>query len=207
LIFLPSSLVSGRSAATEMVSVNKFFTSVLLAVVYTSVTDAAPWPTSSKNPTHRVRHIGRGVQIEAFHPKSTYEASFAIPQHLFARTIANLVALQTFGTGIDQPGARSQGGLQASAVSFVQSRLGVDSNSISYNAGYSADAGQYAYVKQYHVCILILGLYAPYAFPIGWRTLRQCSCQCRIQGQQSCCLWVIICEHKSVLHPSYDVPR
>ena len=57
-----------------MVSFNKFFTSVSLAIVYASVSNAAPSPISAKFSTHRVRTIGN-VKVEAYHPKASYEVS------------------------------------------------------------------------------------------------------------------------------------
>ncbi|KAF5388274.1 hypothetical protein D9615_000288 [Tricholomella constricta] len=112
-----------------MVAFNKFFASVFLAVVYASVTEAAPWPGSVKHATHRSRKVGRGVALEAFHPETSF---------------------QTFGDGLDQPASFSPMGIEDSAVSFVQSQLNVPSSDIGYKSGYSTETGKYAYVKQYH---------------------------------------------------------
>ncbi|KII83791.1 hypothetical protein PLICRDRAFT_58243 [Plicaturopsis crispa FD-325 SS-3] len=109
---------------------NKFFASVFLAVVYASTTLAAPWPVSSKHATHRTRHISRDLQIETFHPESTYE---------------------TFGAGIDHPlSKRDNPSLEDSTVAFVGSKLGIDHSKINFKAGYSAESAKYAYVKQFH---------------------------------------------------------
>jgi extracellular elastinolytic metalloproteinase len=51
-----------------------FLPIVLLAVTFTGVSVSASH-NSSKLATHRVRNIGRGVKVETFHPKTTYEAS------------------------------------------------------------------------------------------------------------------------------------
>lgn len=57
-----------------MVSFNKFFTSVFLAVVYASSTAfAAPWEPSAKYATHRVREVSSDLKLETYHPESTYE--------------------------------------------------------------------------------------------------------------------------------------
>lgn len=57
-----------------MAAFNKFFASVLLAVLYaTTATLAVPFAPDAKHTTHRVRNIGRGLQIETFHPESSYE--------------------------------------------------------------------------------------------------------------------------------------
>lgn len=52
---------------------NTFFTSVLLAVLYASFTDAAPWPVASKHGTHHARHITRDLKIDTYHPETTYK--------------------------------------------------------------------------------------------------------------------------------------
>ena len=59
-----------------MVAFNKFFSSVLLAVLYASFSNAVPSASDAKHSTHRVRHIGRGLKVETFHPASTYEVNF-----------------------------------------------------------------------------------------------------------------------------------
>ena len=57
-----------------MAAFNKFFASVLLAVLYAATaTVAVPFAPDAKHTTHRVRNIGRGLQIETYHPESTYE--------------------------------------------------------------------------------------------------------------------------------------
>ncbi len=54
---------------------------VLLALLFVLTTSATPWPVTSKPNTHRAHYLGakRSLKLEAFHPKSTFEASF----HLF----------------------------------------------------------------------------------------------------------------------------
>lgn len=49
---------------------------VLVAVTYSSVSLAAPWPIHAKHATHRVHLIGRGdsaLQIETYAPASSFE--------------------------------------------------------------------------------------------------------------------------------------
>jgi extracellular elastinolytic metalloproteinase len=60
-----------------MVSFNKFFTSVYLAVVYASISvSAAPWETTSKHHTHREFTVGkRGLKITSYNPASEYTVS------------------------------------------------------------------------------------------------------------------------------------
>lgn len=62
-----------------MASFNKLFSSVLLALLYASTATAAPWPTTSKHSTHRVRNVGRDLKIETFHPESSYEVRIPMP--------------------------------------------------------------------------------------------------------------------------------
>ncbi|RDB22678.1 Extracellular metalloproteinase 10 [Hypsizygus marmoreus] len=112
-----------------MVSFNKFFTSVFLAIVYASVTGATPWPEAAKHATHRTRNVGRGLKLEAYHPETTFK---------------------TFGEGLEQVSSFAATGIEDSAVSFVQSQLNIPATDIGYKSGYTTDTGKYAYVKQYH---------------------------------------------------------
>lgn len=56
-----------------MIFSTKLFQSVLLAVILASPALAAPWPSTSKHETHRVRELARDFKLEAFHPASTFE--------------------------------------------------------------------------------------------------------------------------------------
>ncbi|TFK32708.1 Fungalysin metallopeptidase-domain-containing protein [Crucibulum laeve] len=127
-----------------MVHFNKFFTSVFLAIVYASTTSAAPWPANSKFGTHRVRNISRDVQIETFHPASSYE---------------------TFGDGIDHPlSKRAESNLKDDTIAFLESHLKISPSTISYKSGYTADAASHAYVKQSHDGIPFANAVANVAF-------------------------------------------
>ncbi|KAG5637838.1 hypothetical protein H0H81_003043 [Sphagnurus paluster] len=114
-----------------MVLFKRFFASVFLAVVYASVAEAAPWPESSKHATHRSRNVGRGLQLEVFHPDTTFK---------------------TFGTGLEQPVSftRAVNGIEDSAMTFVQSQLNIPASDVGFKSGYTTDTGKFAYVKQYH---------------------------------------------------------
>lgn len=52
---------------------NKFFQSVYLAVVFASLASASPSARSviPRHETHRI--LGRGLQVEAYHPVSDFE--------------------------------------------------------------------------------------------------------------------------------------
>jgi hypothetical protein len=54
----------------------KFFTAVYLAIAFASTSFAAPWPSSSKLSSRRSHVLGRGLQLEAYHPESTLEVQF-----------------------------------------------------------------------------------------------------------------------------------
>ncbi|KAJ3512215.1 hypothetical protein NLJ89_g3645 [Agrocybe chaxingu] len=116
-----------------MAAFNKVLSSVLLAIAYSSVASAFQERSvvdDLKHSTHRVRHIGRDLKLEVFHPESTYE---------------------TFGTGIEHTlDARAPRDLNSTALSFVQSRLGVDPSSVGFKSGYTEGGEKFAYVKQYH---------------------------------------------------------
>ncbi|KAJ8517459.1 hypothetical protein ONZ45_g5342 [Pleurotus djamor] len=113
-----------------MVSFNKFFKTVLLAVVYASATGATPFPSNAKHATHRVREVAQGLKIETFHPASTFE---------------------TFGAGIDHPlSKRDNPDLEESAVAFIESKLGVAKDAITFKSGFSGEVAKHAFVKQTH---------------------------------------------------------
>ncbi|KAJ3504677.1 hypothetical protein NLJ89_g7813 [Agrocybe chaxingu] len=116
-----------------MVAFNKVLSSVLLAIVYSSIASAVQERSASeslKHSTHRVRHISRELTLEVYHPESTFE---------------------TFGDGIEQKlEARAPRDLNSTALAFVRSRLGVDASSVGFKSGYEDGREKYAYVKQYH---------------------------------------------------------
>ncbi|KAL0957837.1 hypothetical protein HGRIS_000022 [Hohenbuehelia grisea] len=126
-----------------MVSFNKFFKSVLLAVMVASSATAAPYPGSAKHATHRTRELGK-VTVETFNPKSTFE---------------------TFGGGIDHPlSKRANPDLEESAVEFVGSRLGVNKSTIKFKSGFNGDVATHAFVKQSHDGIPFANAVANVAF-------------------------------------------
>ncbi|KAJ7596235.1 Fungalysin metallopeptidase-domain-containing protein [Mycena floridula] len=137
-----------------MVAFNAFFKSVLLAVLYASYTSAVPSVSSplskrvtdaSKHATHRVRHFTRDLQLEAFHPASTYEV---------------------FGEGIDHPDGTSlvARSLKDASTSFVAAHLKIDATQVGFKSGYEAETASYAYVKQYHEAIPFANAVANVAF-------------------------------------------
>ncbi|CAA7257401.1 unnamed protein product [Cyclocybe aegerita] len=101
--------------------------SVFLAVLYATTAGSVP---SSKFSTHGVRSLGNGVDVESYHPPSTFEA---------------------FGSGIDHPLSRRQRfDIKDAAKAFVCSRLSVRPAAVSFRSAYTGDKIHYTYLKQTH---------------------------------------------------------
>ena len=64
-----------------MTSYNRLFDAVLLTVIYVAATSAAPFAGNAKFGTHRNYELARGLQLEAFHPPSTFEVRSSIVLH------------------------------------------------------------------------------------------------------------------------------
>ncbi|KAH8989253.1 Fungalysin metallopeptidase-domain-containing protein [Lactarius akahatsu] len=114
-----------------MASFSKLLSSVLIALIYSSTTNANPWPLTSKHATHRTRAVGAdgSLKLETFHPESTFEG---------------------FGVeGLDHPLARRAGfDIEAASVSFLASKLGIQKNDIHFRTSAKADVAQHAFLKQ-----------------------------------------------------------
>ncbi|KAK0439982.1 Fungalysin metallopeptidase-domain-containing protein [Desarmillaria tabescens] len=126
-----------------------FFTglfSVLLAMFMARDAFGAPSPMYTKHSTRRFTTIGRDVQIETYHPKSSYA---------------------TYGEGKEAPSFSNED-LNMSTISFIASELGIDSSAIAYRSGRSAENGMsYAYVTQYHDGVTFANAVANVAFKNG----------------------------------------
>ncbi|KAF8886751.1 Fungalysin metallopeptidase-domain-containing protein [Infundibulicybe gibba] len=101
---------------------------ILLATAYPLLTNGS-LIASSKHATHRSRVVTRDLQLETFHPPTTF---------------------QTFGDGVDQPQSFGPTTLEGMAVSIVQSQIGVDSTNVHFQSGFSDGPGAFAYVRQSH---------------------------------------------------------
>ncbi|KAH8981285.1 Fungalysin metallopeptidase-domain-containing protein [Lactarius hatsudake] len=115
-----------------MASFSKLLSSVLIALLYSSTTNANPWPLTSKHATHRTRAVGAdgSLKLETFHPESTFEG---------------------FGVeGLDHPLARRAGNfdIEAASVSFLASKLGIQQNDIHFRTSAKAEVAQHAFLKQ-----------------------------------------------------------
>jgi extracellular elastinolytic metalloproteinase len=132
-----------------MFSFNKLLKTVLVAMACASITAAAPWPSSAKHETHRVRLVGRNsLKLETFHPASTFEVN--LDDFLL---FVILISPQTFGTeGLAHPLARRDGfDLESAATAFVQSKLGVDSDAVNIQSSFVNNVAKHAFVKQQSV--------------------------------------------------------
>jgi extracellular elastinolytic metalloproteinase len=113
-----------------MVVLNKLFSSVLLAILYATYGNAAPWPVSSKHATHRTRIVGRGLKLETFNPETKY---------------------QTFAKGKDITSLLSgDNDVKTAALSFVKSELSIDDSTVSFKSSSAEGSTSYAYLKQSH---------------------------------------------------------
>ncbi|KAH9030754.1 Fungalysin metallopeptidase-domain-containing protein [Lactarius pseudohatsudake] len=114
-----------------MASFSKLLSSVLIALLYSSTTNANPWPLTSKHATHRTRAVGAdgSLKLETFHPESTFEG---------------------FGVeGLDHPLARRAGfDIEAASVSFLASKLGIQQNDVHFRTSAKAEVAQHAFLKQ-----------------------------------------------------------
>ncbi|THH27526.1 hypothetical protein EUX98_g6669 [Antrodiella citrinella] len=107
---------------------NKFFNSILLAVLYASAVEASPLVPGAKLATHRVREVSTDFKVETFHPESAY---------------------QTFGTGVDHPlRKREDATVGDAAIAFVESHLGVKSHNIQIKSTAETSETKHAYIQQ-----------------------------------------------------------
>ncbi|KAK0479831.1 Fungalysin metallopeptidase-domain-containing protein [Armillaria luteobubalina] len=124
----------------------QLLSSVFLAVLLAKVSNATPWPMTSKHSTHQRRTIGRDLTVDTYHPESTFKT------YEGGKDIASFV----------------NSDLQTSAVSFIASELGVDSSTVMYNSGHTAENDMsYAYAKQYHDGVPFANAVANVAFKSG----------------------------------------
>ncbi|KAG7094653.1 hypothetical protein E1B28_005476 [Marasmius oreades] len=127
-----------------MVLFSRFFSSVLLAVLYASYGKAAARPGDVKFSTHHVRDLGNGVKVEVFHPPSNYK---------------------TFGEGLDVPSSFFDAPIENKTVSFVSSNLNVDSAKVSFKSGFTKDNDEsFGYAEQVHDGIPFVNAVANVAF-------------------------------------------
>ncbi|TFK32692.1 metallo proteinase 10 [Crucibulum laeve] len=116
-----------------MVSSNNFF-SLFLVLLLARFTEAAPWPAYVKHSTHRVRNIGRGLAVEAYHPKTTFNTYGSNGRN-------------TSSLGGNSFASKSW---NETALAFLGSELGINSTGMGYKSGWATDTGKYAFIKEYH---------------------------------------------------------
>jgi hypothetical protein len=71
-LFVLTVLLQGLHKNT-MAAFNALLTSVLLAVLCSTYSDASPWPVASTYSTRGVKNVGRGLEVETFHPPTDYK--------------------------------------------------------------------------------------------------------------------------------------
>lgn len=129
-----------------MLAFSKLVTFVLLAVC----ADATPEARSAKHATHRKRIVGRGLEINSYHPKSSY---------------------QTFGSGKKKPASfkSSSQALDSVTIATLAAELGVNTSCIVFSGGYEKeDEGtSYGYAKQAHDGIEFANAVANIAYKDG----------------------------------------
>ncbi|KAF8156585.1 Fungalysin metallopeptidase-domain-containing protein [Crassisporium funariophilum] len=125
-----------------MVSFLRLRSFALLATLHASFCYAF----SPNHATRRSITLGSGLEIEAYHPPSSFE---------------------TFGAGIDHPlSKRSKFNLSDAAISFAGSHLLMDTSTISFKSGVSGDVAQHAFLTQTHSGIPFANAVANVAFNV-----------------------------------------
>ncbi|KAH8978808.1 Fungalysin metallopeptidase-domain-containing protein [Lactarius hatsudake] len=124
-----------------MVSFANLSPPVLLALSFALATSATQWPATSHPATHRTHYVGadRSLKLEAFHPKSTFEASF----HLFGYGVDGVVPHPRYGRYF-----RSTLDAGAAAVSFLASKLSVSEDSVHVRTSAQGQAAHHVFLVQ-----------------------------------------------------------
>ncbi|EEB90791.1 hypothetical protein MPER_10957, partial [Moniliophthora perniciosa FA553] len=113
-----------------MVHFRHLLNAIVVAVLCGSFASASPWPSTLKHATHRTRDVSKSLQIEVFHPVSTFE---------------------TFNEGIDHPlSKRDDASLEETALAFVKSHLQIDDGSVAFRSGFEGEVSSHAFVRQMH---------------------------------------------------------
>ncbi|KAG8902106.1 hypothetical protein FRB99_004833 [Tulasnella sp. 403] len=101
-----------------------------LATIVAAVTGAtaAPSDAAPKHQTHRTHFVARDVSFTSYHPPTRYE---------------------TFGKGVEHPLTKRAGTSSGdAAMSFLQSKLGLDTTDAKVKSGFTGEAATHVYVKQ-----------------------------------------------------------
>ncbi|KAK7033958.1 hypothetical protein VNI00_012585 [Paramarasmius palmivorus] len=126
-----------------MTAFDTFLSSVFLAILYSARSNAATWPSPSTYATHSIRDLGKGLNVETFHPISDYK---------------------TFGEGLDVPHVLSEATHEDQVVSFVASQLNIDKSNVFYKSGVDTQGHKLGYVKQSYNGIHFVNSVANVAF-------------------------------------------
>lgn len=119
-----------------------------------------------------------------FKPSIHHQRSRSVAIKL--RFHSSLIPLQTFGAGVDHPlSKRDNPDLKESAISFLQSHLGVNPETISYKSGYSGETARHVYVKQTHVRVFLLRMQSMFIFfKKEWYSYCERCGKCCLQSQE-----------------------
>jgi len=123
---------------------------------------AAPGSISARRPeTHRIRAISPTLELQSFHPESTYEVSSIDVVVSCSRVI--LIYSQTFGEGIDLPLSKRATPEKTAdaAAAFIKERLGLTGDDVSSRSSFDGEGAKHAWFDQKIVgTILILCLFS-----------------------------------------------
>ncbi|KAJ7089038.1 Fungalysin metallopeptidase-domain-containing protein [Mycena crocata] len=109
---------------------NTLLASVLVAILYASSAVAVPTRSldTSKHATHSRRQLRSGRSLTTYHPASSFE---------------------TYGAGIDHPlRKRADVSLKEASMAWVQDKLSLEADQLTWQSGFAAPKASYAYVKQ-----------------------------------------------------------
>ncbi|KAF8156582.1 Fungalysin metallopeptidase-domain-containing protein [Crassisporium funariophilum] len=117
---------------------------VLVAVASLYLTDASSPPSTRSHAHPRPLLIDTGLDVDVYHPTSSFE---------------------TFGEGIDHPlSKRLDVSLSDAAISFLGSRLAMDTTKIAFRNGYAGDVSHNTFLTQTHNGIPIANAVANVVF-------------------------------------------
>lgn len=114
-------------------SLNKMFASLLSTVLLSTtltMVEAGPLPAYNKHATHRTRHVGRQVKVEAFNPPSTFQ--------IFGEDAPSL----TITDSLIKPEWKD------TVMSFVSDNLKLNPAEVSWRSGYQEGDSAFAYLRQ-----------------------------------------------------------
>jgi extracellular elastinolytic metalloproteinase len=136
----------------------KFLASVYLAIAVAGVSASTP----HRYATRRVHNIGRGLKVESFHPKTTYEVSLCTQMSMSWLTDSNYLDLRyLWCLGFAK---RAGSTVQESTIALVEEKTGVSAGDIKLTSSAETENGAVVYVRQQHNDIKFANAVANAAF-------------------------------------------